>query len=208
MRLHTDGRDTLLSRDVRRTPAPSSDVVDGLFAVGFATLLFASAVAALYIDNYSAGRMPIASFAVAFAFGLPALAIAALRRQPWMKVTYAATWAFLFLLFLVPWTPRKRFVSDLHSVQPGMTIEETESIMGSYLRGPGAKWHAAAAAARISTSGGAASAAAVHSDGDDPTRASRTVTYRWNDTDGAYDSDWGCVTFEDGRVVSVEFLAD
>ena len=34
------------------------------------------------------------------------------------------------------------------------------------------------------------------------------MTYRWNTTDAAYDADLGQVTFQDGRVVSVEFLPD
>jgi hypothetical protein len=34
------------------------------------------------------------------------------------------------------------------------------------------------------------------------------VIYRWNTTDGAYDSDWGRVEFEAGRVTKVEFLPD
>jgi len=34
------------------------------------------------------------------------------------------------------------------------------------------------------------------------------MTYRWNDTDGAYDADWGRVHFVDGRVTRREFLGD
>ncbi len=34
------------------------------------------------------------------------------------------------------------------------------------------------------------------------------MTYRWNETDWAFDADWGQVTFEDGRVVKVQFLPD
>jgi hypothetical protein len=34
------------------------------------------------------------------------------------------------------------------------------------------------------------------------------MTYRWCDDDWQYDSDFGCVTFKDGRVVSVKFMPD
>ena len=37
-----------------------------------------------------------------------------------------------------------------------------------------------------------------------PTLASGSLTYRWSD-DAAYDSDWGVVTFRDGRIQSVTF---
>jgi hypothetical protein len=79
-------------------------------------------------------------------------------------------------------------------VRPGMTVDEVEAVMGGYIKGMGQKW------------GGAGNSA--YPEGAERDRATGIMTYRWNDSNPAYNADWGQVTFEHGRVVKVEFLPD
>ena len=125
---------------------------------------------------------------------LPAVAIALGGRRRWMFGLLGVAAAAVVALVITPWHPRKAFVHDLESVRPGMTIDEVEHRMGRYLKGAGAKW--------------GQSVAPAYPEGEARTHAAFTMYYRWNATDGAYDSDWGRVDFEGGRVKDVEFLPD
>lgn len=100
------------------------------------------------------------------------------------------------LVVAVPWNQRKRFVHDVLSIRPGMTVDEVELAMASYQKGPGAKWQEPAADdAR---------------DFDESRRRPHftgPMIYRWS-TRAEYDSDWGLVEFVAGKVVKVQFLPD
>src|SRR4051812_24822918 len=113
----------------------------------------------------------------------------------------------------MPWHPRKRFVHDLFSVSPGMSVDDVERIMGGYMKGQGRKWVVPPGAAPLLRAPGepvdagaavraeAARAAYVPPDypaGQERAHATGTMTYRWSD-DAAYDSDFGQVQFRDGR---------
>jgi hypothetical protein len=176
-----------------------------VLAALFAVFLVPFVWFALEFDVFAAGNGPAQARAfqigLAFAASAPALAVVWVCRRRWMTNTYVATCAVLLVLVFVPWHPRKRFVWDLHSVEPGMTVDEVEGVMGRYMKGAGKKW----AVPGVSE---ASVVAPAYPAGDERAHATGTMTYRWNDSDGAYDSDWGQVTFADGRVVNVQFLAD
>jgi hypothetical protein len=92
-----------------------------------------------------------------------------------------------------PWHARKQFVWDLYSVRQGMSVDEVEAVMGEYIKGMGTKF---------------GESSASHPTSDKRAAATGTMTYRWNDSDACCDADWGQVTFQQGRVVKVEFLSD
>jgi len=185
-------------------PKPPSTRLRAIFAALFFVLLVPGAALAVVNDVFVAGAdgtngVPFVRFIqICFAIGLtfPALVVVGLDKRRWMKATYFAVAGVVLLLVIVPWHPRKRFVSDLNSVTPGMTIDQVESVMGGYMKGVGKKW--------IVPDGPAPS---EHPPADERPQVTGTMTYRWSD-DGNYDSDWAQVTFENGRVVSVEFLPD
>jgi hypothetical protein len=144
------------------------------------------------------------------------------RTKP--KAKWVSLGAFLLsvLVVLVPWNPRKRFVNDLFTVRPGMSVDEVEAVMAGYIRGTGAKWHVPQGPAPsvrgpedpqdTAATARARAAFDTHREPDYPAGQARlhvtgTITYRWS-TDVKYDADWGQVEFVDGKVVKVEFLPD
>ncbi len=88
---------------------------------------------------------------------------------------------------LIEWTPVKPFVRDLHSIQPEMTEAEVDRIMAKYVRGTG--WPASSAKG-----------------GRGELRFPTTIIFRPTSSPG--DSNWGVVTFENGRVGEVDFSPD
>jgi len=159
--------------------------------------LFAAALLAVWIevDLFVAGSAPGWAMAIALFVLAAPVAVSALNvRRPWARPVLLAVLATAGAITLLPWHPRKRFVFTLLRVQPGMTVAEVDALLAGYLRGGGAKWHA---------NGAAGDPEGLSADGQ-----SGTLVYRWNDTDGAYDSDWGIVTIAGGRVTEVVFLPD
>ena len=89
----------------------------------------------------------------------------------------------LLLVLSVPlatWNSRKAFLRSLYSVRHGMTLDQVEAIMSEYMGGDV----------------GPAVAEGIE-----------VKSYR-HTTEGWGDSDFGVVSFEDGRVVEVSFLPD
>lgn len=123
----------------------------------------------------------------------PATCYALSMQRRWAHTTLLTVLGLTVLLALLPWNPRKRFVRTLLAVQPGMTVAQVDALLADYLLGAGAKWQAGGVAGEPSTL---------------DEQGAGTRIYRWNDHDGAYDSDWGMVTFVAGRVSMVEFLPD
>lgn len=107
----------------------------------------------------------------------------------------AAIMTALVALHLLPFCSCKPFHRDLDRVAPGMTYAEVEQLMGSYMKGAGAKWYVAPWGERPPTEPPAGG----------PLEG--TVIYRHSDV-WYHDSDWGMVTFADDRVVHVEFSGD
>ena len=134
-------------------------------------------------------------------------------RRP--RVLAALAVLLAVLLVAVPWNPRKRFVYTVLSLQPGMTVDEVETVMAGYPKGPGQKWQLPAADDRWESSGRTADAADPDPGYREPgfgkpgQRAYFTgpMVYRWS-TAAAYDSDFGLVEFYAGKVVGVQFLPD
>jgi hypothetical protein len=177
--------------------APASRPVAFVLAVGFTLALAAFVGFAAVVDVFA----PSSETAIfwpklaVMGFGsIPAAAIALVVRKRWMLAALGVTAAVVAAMLLTAWHPRKAFVRDLESLRPGATVDDVERVMGRYEKGVGAKWGEAAAP--------------DYPEGAERAHATGTMYYRWNSTDGAYDSDWGRVDFEDGRVTKTEFLPD
>ena len=106
------------------------------------------------------------------------------------------------------YTSRKAFLRDFYSIKVGMSQNEVQSIMGKYITGTG--WPAYGM-----NPGDHGELAEAGSNREFQTTANQqgelelrnSVVYR-HSRDGRYDSDWGVVKFENGRVVGIEFLPD
>ena len=98
-------------------------------------------------------------------------------------VGWAMAIAALLVLQIVPWTTRKPFLRQLHQVEVGMTRGEVLAIMAGYRQGTG--WHLQGQELQLDAA----------------------LVFRHSD-DGRFNSDWGVVQFDEGRVSTVEFLPD
>ena len=110
-----------------------------------------------------------------------------------MRQTLLILGLFVMVAFSVrfaDWNSRKPFLKDFYSIKEGMTPAQVEQIMGGYMIGGGAPL----GSSRTELNGWVEIVAG-------------TVTYR-HTNEGWGDSDWGVVTFENGRVVKTEFLPD
>lgn len=100
--------------------------------------------------------------------------------------------AVLIALFFVPLAPipitgQERFVRDLFRIEPGMSSSQADALMKGYLRGSGWKGPQSLGPGEVQVPG--------------------CEIYR-HSNEGNYDSDWGVVCMEGGKVVSVEFWPD
>jgi hypothetical protein len=91
----------------------------------------------------------------------------------------------ILALFLIPWTTRKPFLRHLYSIKPGMSVNEVKKIMAGYMEGTGWKYPSASQEVTIASS----------------------LVFR-HSNDGQFNSDWGVVTIQDGKVVGVRFDPD
>jgi hypothetical protein len=113
-----------------------------------------------------------------------------------------------WVLYFVPWSIRKPFLRDLYSIQPGMNEDEVRNIMAGYMEGTG--WPALYVGEShgegfVNDFGTGTGYPATEFDGE--LAIKNSLVFRHSD-DGAYNSDWGIVTLEEGRVVSVDFSPD
>lgn len=146
------------------------------------------------------------SVALAFAVALawPASVHTRLARMS----ALIAVVAIIAMLYFVEWTSRKPFLRDLARVQVGMTELEVRKIMGRYLEGTG--WPASpfdtnAPSTLTDVGSGSQYSTTTSPSGEMLIRDS--LVFR-HSTDGAFNSDWGIVSFSTGRVVRVEFSPD
>jgi hypothetical protein len=136
----------------------------------------------------------------------------------WFAALYAVFWLLVLLLLLwgaparrkvlilgslalivvsmrfVDWNSRKPFLRDLHRIKLGMTAAQVDQIMGGYM------------------TGGAVSPGnpGIRLDGrlvEQGEQATGMISYR-HTTEGWGNSDFGEVTFVNGRVVNVHFSPD
>lgn len=141
------------------------------------------------------------------AYGGLTLAMLALiwRSARRIAVLAAALIAGLVVLYAVPWTTRKAFLLDLHRIEVGMTEIQADTIMYPYIRGSG--WPACPLPVPCSPVKG--EPAPRHGVNGFMLPAAPTGKQRiYRHSDSRFDSDWGIVLLNDGRVVSVEFSGD
>jgi hypothetical protein len=98
----------------------------------------------------------------------------------------------LIAVRFVDWNSRKSFLRDFYSLQEGMTREQVDQTMSSYMKGVG---------------GGPPNSQGQYVYDEQGEVVTGWVTYR-HTNEGWGDSDWGVVTLEDSRVVRLEFLPD
>ena len=116
----------------------------------------------------------------------------ALHFARWKLVVYGLALVLYLVMALMPWHPRKAFIYKLNSIQVGMTIDEVEQIMDGYMLGYGR---------------GMDRVVPEYPEKEERKTATGNMVYRWS-TSSAYNADWGIVNFEDGKVISTEFLPD
>lgn len=93
--------------------------------------------------------------------------------------------ALVLSLYLVPWSTRKPFLRHFDSIRPGMTVAEVDRVMAGYWR----------YASLTSPGPGQGAGPSGH------------ITFR-HSNHALLNMDLGGVTFQDGRVVDVDFLPD
>jgi hypothetical protein len=94
-------------------------------------------------------------------------------------------------LYLQPWNPRVVFVRTMNSLVPGTTESEVRRVMAGYLGGCLREAGPQYMPEELADAG-----------------ATHVMSYRWNETDGRYNSDIAQVYLRDGRVVGTQFLPD
>lgn len=127
------------------------------------------------------------------------------RRSLTNCVVYVAFLVVLTRLYLTPWNSRKAFLWDFRRIQIGMTVEEVEAVMGSYIRGTGWPPHPSKDEGEL-VALGSPSRYKYTCRGDEIVLVDCLV-FR-HDDHGLFDSDWGVVRVKDGRVVGTEFMPD
>lgn len=147
----------------------------------------------IWVWDYFVGGLPIGYLVLYWLPWTLVLALFLVRGRTKVKAgILAAFLVWLPILHLVEWSSREPFLRDLHRVQAGMTPQEVEAIMEHYIRGTG--WPASGLA-----EGALAATGELRLKGCDVYRHSNR---------GEFDSDWGIVCFEAGRVANVEFSHD
>jgi hypothetical protein len=100
----------------------------------------------------------------------------------------------VFSVRFIDWNSRKPFLRDFYRIKEGMTESQVDQIMSGYMKGY--------------FGGPPPSLREYEPEFDEQGKiVTSWVTYRHTD-EGWGDSDWGVVTFENGRVVRTEFLHD
>ena len=114
--------------------------------------------------------------------------------------------AALIILHAVPWNSRKVFLRDFDKVRVGMTVEEVEAVMGKYMKGT--RWPAGPSTTRqVLTEVGTGISMKTYETPTGELGIQDSVVYR-HSNDWAFNSDWGIVQFQEGRVVWKDFTLD
>lgn len=155
--------------------------------------------------------------------------------SPWAYLCYAVLWSLafspflvrrssgsyriLFLVFLglllaayfVPWTSRKRFLRDLYSIKPGMSVETAEQIMSRYPEGTGLpplpNGFMSSAYQPTLTDAGSGHSYSMSSQPAEQVVLKDALVYRHSESE-RFNGDWGIVEVQSGRVVRVTFSMD
>ena len=100
----------------------------------------------------------------------------------------------VFSIRFIDWNSRKPFLRDFYRIEEEMTPAQVDQIMADYADNAG-------------NYGGPAGSHTDYEFNEQGEIVTGSVTYT-HTNEGWGDSDWGVVTFEDGRVVQTRFLAD
>ena len=132
-----------------------------------------------------------------------------MKRRKQITVALLTSVAALAAVLLIRGTSRQRFLRDLDRIQVGMTAIEVERIMAGYMKGIGAKWQPPPGMGAVSsiTEVGSGQSLPTAMDSKGELQFTGSITFRHSNA-ARYDSDWGIVRFQDGRVVDVQFMAD
>jgi hypothetical protein len=176
------------------------------------TVASISVIAIAFAAFWEVGVAVCASATIFIGYGLFCTLILLpllLWKASWLKfVCYALMILSLGVLYFVPWNSRKLFLRDFEKICIGMTVSQVEMIMGDYIKGTG--WQALR-----STDPSPATPTELSSDitmktSDNPPgdlEIQDSIVYR-HSNEGAFNSDWGVVKFEAGKVVGKTFLPD
>lgn len=134
---------------------------------------------------------------------------ASLWRQLPRLGTFVALSAVGAVLHFGEWTTRKPFLRDLDRVRPGMMEGEVREVMARYLEGTG--WPAVQSTTpnepgTLQDLGGSLRHATAASPSGQ-LALKDSLVFR-HSTSRAFNSDWGIVTFTNGRVAQVSFSPD
>ncbi len=139
---------------------------------------------------------------------LPFLLAGRFRRT---KVTFQVVFVItVVLLWFFPMSSRQPFLRDLSSVRPGMTVAQVNAIMGKYMKGTGwppNPFDSGASSPNTLTVLPHGSTHQTKTNNKGEMEIADAITYRHSD-EAEYNSDWGVVSFKNGRVVKTEFMPD
>jgi hypothetical protein len=176
------------------------------------TVACISVIAIAFAAFWEVGVAVCASATIFIGYGLFCTLILLpllLWKASWPKyVCYALMILSLGVLYFVPWNSRKPFLRDFEKIRIGMTLSEVEMIMGDYIKGTG--WQALRSTETSMATPTVLSSDITMKTSDNPSgelEIQDTIVYR-HSNEGAYNSDWGVVKFEDGKVVGKTFLPD
>jgi hypothetical protein len=109
----------------------------------------------------------------------------------------------LTTLHLIPWSSRKPFLNDLYSINKGMTIQEVNQIMDSYIQNTESNTTTSFANTESSLINLSSSKSAHQNE----LTIENSLVYRHSNS-AKFNADLGVVYFKNNQVISVEFLPD
>jgi hypothetical protein len=160
----------------------------GLYVLGLGLAAYWSAMVAVWAPTRC---WPLTIVLVWIPIAVGCLISSVLAPARWKVVAAFHVACVGLAAMLIPWHPRQVFVRNLESLT-GKSVAEVRAIMRPYM-----------ANEPTQLSGDLYVPEELR-----PSRPTLLLSYRWNDTDGAFDADVGEVFFRDGRVVGTRFDAD
>lgn len=176
--------------------------------VTFCALMFVALVGALFLLAITEIMGQVPTLAGLVYGGIVILLFSPLLRHGKSTARWVIFGLFMLgmaVLLFVPWTSRQIFVKDLNSVRPGMTTVQVEAMMGRYMKGTG--WPGFDHGGGGLTDLGTGSTNKMKPSNSGEIELDNALVYR-HSNEGEYNSDWGIVHFQNGRVVNVEFSPD
>jgi len=178
-----------------------------MFLVILASLVLAVFALCEVVEGYPVPGWLYLPTAILFAVGIVRRAPA--PAQIGRLAALAMLLAAIVVLYSVPWSSRKPFLRDLYRIKPGMTEAEVRQIMARYQEGTG--WpsnpFAGVSVPRTLHDLGSSTAYSAGVSPSGELTLSNSLVFR-HAMSGRFDSDWGIVSFSNGRVATVSFSPD